>query len=117
MISELIARVFSARNIANFRHLTAKSYAEHIAMDEFYNGVIDALDPLVECYIGQFGEIDDLPAVEHKVTDMIEYLREESDWIEVNRNEIANESAAVGNLVDGVTAVYLKAIYKLENLK
>lgn len=117
MIEELIARAFSARNIAHFRHLTSKRYSEHMALDEFYNSIIGAVDDLVECYIGQFGEISDLPAVDHKVTDMIEFLRDEADWIEVSRDEIANESAAVGNLVDGVTAVYLKAIYKLENLR
>lgn len=117
MIEQLIARAFSARNITHFRHLTSRSYSEHMALGEFYEAIIDAVDSLVECYIGQFGQIEELPSVVHDSTDLIEFLREESDWIEVSRDEIANDSAAIGNLIDNVTAIYLRAIYKLENLK
>lgn len=116
MIEELIARAFSARNITHFHHLTSKSYAEHMALGEFYENIVGAVDVLAECYIGQFGQIEDLPSVDHKVTDIIDFLTDEADWIEVNRNEIANDSAAVGNLIDNLAAVYLRAIYRL-NLK
>lgn len=118
MIPELISRVFLARNKTHLAHLLSKSYSEHMALDEFYNGVIPAMDDLVECYIGAFGDdIKDLPVSKAGSDGMVEFLRDESDWLEVNRNEIANESQAVGNLVDTLNAVYLKAIYKLENLK
>ncbi len=118
MIEELISRVFLARNRAHLAHLLSKSYSEHMALNGFYESVIDALDELVECHIGQFGDsIKSLPEVSAESDDMIEYLRDESDWIEANRNEIAHDSSAVGNLVDALNAVYLRTIYKLENLK
>jgi len=53
MIEQLISRVFYARNLAHFAHWRAKgdgSYAKHVALGEFYDGVIDTIDPLVEAY-------------------------------------------------------------------
>lgn len=118
MIEELISRVFLARNKAHLAHWLSKSYSEHMALGEFYEGVQEAIDPIVENHIGQFGDgIKSLPAATGDDEKMIDYLREEADWIEVNRMEIASDSNAIAALVDDLTAVYLKAIYKLENLK
>lgn len=53
MIEELISRVFYARNVAHFEHWRAEGiggYARHVALGEFYDGVIDAIDTLVEAY-------------------------------------------------------------------
>ena len=116
MIETLIAKTFRDRDMAHVQHFKTGSYAEHAALGEFYAGLMEAMDVLVEAWIGMFGKFGELPEVE-KEEFSIDYLRECADWIEVNRKEIAGESDAVANLVDGVTAVYLKAIYKLENLK
>jgi len=116
MLPEMIAKVFADRDMAQIQHLTGKSYAEHMALGSFYTGVIDALDAATEAYIGAFGPLGEVPTAD-RAPFSIEALRETSDWIEVNRMEIASESDAVANLVDGVTAVYLSCIYKLENLR
>ena len=115
MITELIAKVFADRDMAHIEHLRTKSYATHMATGAFYEDVIDAVDAAVEAYVGSFGPIDEVPMAD-RAAFSVEALRETADWIEVNRKEIASDSDAVANLVDGVTAVYLKAIYKLENL-
>lgn len=118
MIESLIPRVFSARDIANKAHWRSKNNAEHLSLGEFYDAVIDALDTLVEAYQGAFGLVEpEVPEVIDMPDNLADYLREEADWIEVNREQIANEHNAIGNLVDVLTAVYLKAAYKLENLK
>lgn len=124
MIEELIAKTFETRNFAHKAHLNTRVYAQHMALGEFYEDLIEAVDAVVEAWQGMFGLIDadSFKTAEPKGNDfditgsVIPHLRDESDWIEVNRDEIAGSSNAVANLVDGVTAVYLKAIYKLENL-
>ena len=116
MIEELIAKVFATRNAAHLAHLRTKSYAEHVALGSFYEGVIGAVDSLVEAHQGLFGLIDEVNVKPVK-GDIAGILREDSDWIEANRNNIANGSDAVANLVDGITACYLSTLYKLENLK
>ena len=45
------------------------------------------------------------------------HLRDEADWIQKSiAHRSQTEYDAIANLVDGITAVYLKAIYKLSRL-
>ena len=120
MIEELISRVFYARNLAHFEHWRAKgegSFAKHIALGEFYDGVIDAIDPLVEAYQGAFSLIGAIPAPKQTMSDSLKCLEADAKWIEEHHEEISKGNRAVGNLIDTLTAVYLSAIYKLRNLR
>lgn len=120
MIEELISRVFYARNVAHFTHWQVTgvgSYAEHTALGEFYDSVIDALDTLVEAYQGAFELVGDIPAPKTKAEDILGILVEDSEWIEKNHEDICKGNRAVANLIDGVTGVYLSALYKLRNLR
>ena len=119
MVEELIARVFYARNVAHFEHWRSEGvggYARHQALGEFYDGVIDALDTLVEAYQGAFELIGTVPAPKTKAEDILLILVEDADWIEKNHEKVCKGNRAVANLLDSVTGVYLKAIYKLRNL-
>ncbi len=119
MIEELIARVFYARNVAHFEHWRSEGVgglARHTALGEFYDGVIDALDTLVEAYQGAFELIGTVPAPKTKAEDILLILIEDADWIEKNHEKVCKGNRAVANLLDSVTGVYLKATYKLRNL-
>jgi DNA-binding ferritin-like protein len=120
MIEQLISRVFYARNLAHFTHWRAKgdgSYAKHKALGKFYDGVIDAIDPLVEAYQGAFELIGAIPVPNEMEKDPLKCLESDAEWIEKNHEEICKGNRAVGNLIDTVTGVYLSAIYKLRNLR
>jgi hypothetical protein len=117
MIEQLISRVFYARNLAHFAHWRTKSYAQHRALGSFYDGVIDAIDPLVEAYQGAYDLIGAIPVPGEMEKDALKCLEADAEWIEKNHEKICKGNRAVGNLVDGVTEVYLSAIYKLRNLK
>lgn len=119
MVEELIARVFYARNVAHFEHWRAQGvggYARHVALGEFYDGVIDALDTLVEAYQGAFELIGTVPAPKTKAEDIQAILIEDAGWIEKNHEAICKGNRAVANLIDGVTGIYLTTTYKLRNL-
>jgi DNA-binding ferritin-like protein len=120
MIEQLISRVFYARNLAHFAHWRAKgdgSYAKHKALGKFYDGVIDAIDPLVEAYQGAYDLIGAIPVPEEMQTDILKCLEADAEWIEKNHEKICKGNRAVGNLIDTVTGVYLSTIYKLRNLR
>ena len=117
MIEELISRVFYARNLAHFSHWRTKSFSQHSALGDFYEGVIDALDALVEAYQGVNGLIDSIPAVDNPKADCIDCLKDDAEWIEENHESICLGNRAIANLLDGVTEKYITTIYKLENLK
>jgi hypothetical protein len=120
MIEQLISRVFYARNLAHFAHWRAQnegSYAKHIALGEFYDGVIDAIDPLVEAYQGAYDLIGTIPVPSDTPTDPLKCLEADAKWIEENHEGICKGNRAVANLIDTLTGVYLSAIYKLRNLR
>ena len=117
MIEELIAKVFEARNATHLEHWRTKSYAAHKALGNFYEDVIDLVDTLVECYQGNFGIIGKVPDVEQTHNeDCIKCLNDQVAWIAKHRSEIAQEVDALENIVDELTGLYLKTLYKLENL-
>lgn len=116
MIEEFIGRTFAARNTAHVAHLTTRSYAHHQALGQFYEDLIPAVDEVVECYQGHFGPIGDVEIQHGEHKNIAAYLREEADWIEANRDEIAGDSQHIASLIDVVTAVYTRCIYRLENL-
>ncbi len=116
MIEQLAARVFQARNIAHREHLKTTSFSQHMALGEFYDSIIDAIDEIVEVYQGRYGVIT-IPKIEDKVVGGIaEYIMNEAVWIENNRAKFATCNAVL-NLIDGLAAIYLRTNYKLTRLK
>ena len=117
MIEVLVARTFAARNIAHLEHWKTKSYAQHMAMNDFYDGVIDDVDAIVEAYQGAFSliSVPMLPEISAPKS-IIKFLEDEMKWIADNRSEIAKGISAIENLVDGLSDTYLKTLYKLKNL-
>jgi len=115
MIEELIARVFAIRDATHLEHWRTKSYAQHQALGEFYDSLIDEIDTLVECYQGNFGLIGDVKLT-HATGDIVGLLSKDVAWIAKNREKIAGGVDALENIVDGISALYLRTIYKLENL-
>ena len=114
VIEELVAKVFADRNDAHKQHWITKSYAEHVALGGFYDDVIEAIDSLVENYIGLFGQFDLSQTAESlEVPSISDQLQDTADYIEANRDEICQGSSNIGNLVDSLSAVYTKTLFLL----
>lgn len=130
MIEQLIPRVIAMHTMALKAHWRTASDSQHRALGEFYEGVIPALDVIVELHQTMFGpaveaEKPDLPSdfvssapegAPYHSKQIASAFREEAEWIEANRDIICSGVSAIGNLVDNLTAVYLKAASKLERL-
>lgn len=121
-ISDLRAHVFAARDYAHIKHHATTSFAQHMALDAFYNATPGKIDDIVEIYQGAFGLIaETLPEVpdpdEGAVANIADYLSREVRWIQSVRKEIAQGITPIENLIDDLMALYLKTIYKLVNLK
>ena len=114
MIVELITRMFEIRNRAHVRHWQTKSYSEHQALGKYYDAVIDKLDGIVESYQGGFGLIKDLP---YDVKDAKKEIEVEMLWLAKNREAIAQNVPAIENLIDDLSALHLRTLYKLDNLR
>lgn len=104
MIEQLIALVFATRNAAHLAHWRTKSFSQHMALNEFYDDVLEVLDNMVE--LAQ-------PAVK----DILDRLEADMVWISENRTKITGKLPALDNMLQELEGVYLKAIYKLRNLQ
>ena len=116
MIEELVSRTFAARDVAHREHLRTRSYAEHVALGDFYTTVIEQIDSIVEAYQGKFGMIGDYQVETSPIVNITTWLMAEMDWIEVNRDALANGATSIQNLIDGLLETYQRTIYKLTYL-
>ena len=54
---EMVCNILHSRNQAHVFHLQTKSYAEHIALNGYYDAVVALFDGIVESYQGKYGII------------------------------------------------------------
>lgn len=114
MIKDLITKSFKARNTAHANHWTTNSFSQHEALGEFYEDLISVLDKYVEAYQGTFGQLEQAP---DQADDIAKFLRKDMLWLNANRKEIARGVPALENILDEMVAVYMKTLYKIENLR
>ena len=116
MIEQLVENVFAARNEAHIAHWATKSFAEHMALNEFYDNIVDLIDKLVEAYQGCYGLIEVKQLETDLEKDVLYWLNEDVKWIAENREEISGGVRSLENIIDEISDQYLSTIYKLENL-
>ena len=117
MIEELVSRVFAMRNAAHVAHWATKSFSEHSALGEFYDGLIDKIDAIVEVHQGWYGLIGEVRILMMPKGDLPAKIREELKWISQNREKIAQKNTMLENLIDDLMSLYSTTHYKLVNLK
>lgn len=121
MIDQFIAVLFLARDIAHREHLRVSgpgSYARHMALGSFYEGIVDLADSLAESYQGRHGIIKTIPLLENEFPGaIVNSIQKQLDWIESNRYKaVSKEDTALQNIIDEIVALYLSTLYKLKNL-
>ena len=114
-----VALLFLGRDIAHRVHLKTRSFAEHMALDEFYKDIIEPADEFAEAYQGCYNELLNIPLLSNDYKgNIIDVLKGQRDWIEANREAICPRTkTALHNIIDEAVSTYDKAIYKLTFLK
>lgn len=114
MVEKLIEKMFRARDASHRAHWATDSYAKHQALGGYYDEVIEQLDGFVEAYQGTFGLVPDVPA---QPKDISKLIHDDIIWLNENRSAISKNVPALENLLDELTALHMKTLYKLENLR
>jgi hypothetical protein len=113
-MEQIVAILFLDRTLTHMEHLRTKSYAQHKALQEFYEGVIDLADSLAEAYQGYEG-IMKIPLLDSEVSGKIEeHLAKRV--LEIQKLRKSCDLSAIQNIVDEIVALYLSTVYKLRNL-
>lgn len=116
-MEEFVSRGFALRNAAHAAHWNTGSYAEHVALGDFYDGLIDAIDGIVEVYQGCFGKIGEVKPRPFTRDNILSQIVEQANWIAAHRDEIAKGNEVLENKLDELGALYASTAYKLRFLK
>lgn len=115
---ELVARCFHARTEAHIFHLKTRSYATHVALKDFYDGIVDFADSFAEAYQGDYGIIETYPSRFSLSKDALDMLDTLSEWIESHRYDCCDEDDTyLQNIIDEIVALIRSTQYKLRFLK
>ena len=107
-MNELIDFLLETADLAHKEHLATGSYAAHMALGGFYEGLRSDTDTLAEALLALGNEVTGTDDIEVELKERYRRLLEMRD--------ICDGDKAVENLFDTVAANFLSAIYKLDRL-
>jgi hypothetical protein len=117
--AEMISLLLHSRTQTHTLHLQTESYPEHKALNEYYDGIVDIIDGLVESYQGKYGIIKGYKSYnidEYKSTEStIKYLKDLCGKVEKLRD--CCKDSYIQNQIDTVCELINSTLYKLRFLK
>jgi hypothetical protein len=115
----LVSGLLHSRTQIHIYHLQTKSFAVHKALNDYYDGVVDIFDGLVESYQGKHGIIENYKCDGYdnysSVNSAIEYLQKLDKTIETSRKSV--KESFIQNQIDTAQELIYSTIYKLKFLE
>lgn len=123
--AQFFSKIFESREMAHVYHLQLKgdpgSYASHIALGEYYDGVIGILDELIEVYQGQYDIVQGYNIIDTSSTqnlDKLEYFSSVVDYLKSSRYTLlSQDDPHYQAIIDEIINLLYRLIYKLRFLK
>ena len=102
---------------AQILHRQTRSFAEHMALGDFYGELGDLVDTLIESYQGCYGLVMDYPldAKMPPLDNPVAMLSGLSDYVKTKRKAVADESQ-FQNQIDEIATLIDQTLYKLKFL-
>lgn len=119
MTGAFMGVLFLVRELAHIEHLRTRSYAQHKALQEFYEGIVPLADEFAEAYQGLHGKLIEIKLIDNEFEgDIKNILRQHLEWIEENRADVCpKRHSAIHNIIDEIVALFYTTLYKLEFLE
>jgi len=114
-VAKLVGILLMSRTYAHMAHLKTDSYAKHIALNEFYSGLVDFADSIAEVGQGMWGKLD-IPFIPLKgdVDSPIKAIESHLTMIE---NIAKNcDGRALNAIFDEIEGLFYSTLYKLKEL-
>ena len=115
-IAKFIGVLMMSRTAAHLMHLKTGSYAEHKALNDLYDGIVESLDSFAEAAQGEFGKLD-IPYV-----NMMGSVDTPSKTVASHLKTLEKlgegcSKGYLGGIVDEIGALYRSTLYKINELK
>ena len=116
--ADFVGTLFLARDVAHSVHLNTRSFSKHMALNTFYDSIIDHADAFAEAYQGRHGLIGPISLMSaKKTTNIIEFLESSlADVEEMRYKVVKKEDTSLQQLIDNIVELYLTTLYKLKFL-
>jgi hypothetical protein len=116
--ADFVGMLFLARDVTHSTHLNTRSYSKHIALNEFYDGIIDLADKFAEAYQGKYGLIGPISLMSAKKTNnVVEFLEGQVDELMEMRYKVVDKDCTpIQNIIDEIFGLYYTTLYKLKFL-
>jgi DNA-binding ferritin-like protein len=116
-VAQFVAVLLHSGTITHMQHLATKSYAQHVALGEFYNAIIELTDTYAEAYSGAYEQIP-ISAYSNNFSvtkDPEAYLQLIKRYVDVHRKDLPDDTA-LQNIVDEIVGQIDSTLYKLRFL-
>ena len=111
-----VATLLHSATNTHFFHWSTDSYSKHIALGEYYDGIVELTDSFAEAYMGKYGKFTTFPSVYHQPKDPLKYLESLQNFVSDARQDLPQDSD-LQNLIDGIADLINTTTYKLKFLK
>jgi high-affinity Fe2+/Pb2+ permease len=116
---DMVSILLHSQTQVHIFHLQTKSYAEHKALQKYYEGIDALVDGLIESYQGKYDVITQYNSVKNEDyksnEQVIKYFKALDSMIEKNRKEV--KESFIQNQIDTVQELINSTVYKLRFLK
>jgi DNA-binding ferritin-like protein len=111
-----VATLLHSATNTHFFHWSTDSYSKHIALGEYYDGIVELTDAFAEAYMGKYGKFTAFPSVYHQPKDPVKYLESLQNFVTDARQDLPQDSE-LQNLIDEIADLINTTAYKLKFLK
>ena len=111
-----VSVLFHSATVTHFMHLQTKSFAQHMALGEYYDAIVELADKWAEAYQGCYDIITNYPKDFHLATEPVKYLTQIKEFVDDIRKDLPSESQ-LQNIVDEIADQIDSTLYKLRFLK
>lgn len=107
--SKFIGILFHSRDTMHIAHLQTRSFAEHKALNAYYDSILDLTDSFTEKFFGRNGRVE-IVIPESKNQDSVSHMKSMQATLEAERD---NYPSDLQNIMDEMLALVNKTLYLL----
>lgn len=108
-----LGQFFNSRDIIHLAHLQTTSYAEHKALNSYYDGLLDLLDDMIESYFGCLGKRLNIKIPSAEYINPETHLKQFKEYVKKHRGVLGMDRTDVQNILDEIIALINKTLYLL----
>lgn len=115
-VAKFAIRLLHSGTDGHIMHLQTKSFSQHMALGDFYSGIVDLADTFIEAYQGRYGIITDYPnGYQVPGDDPLLEITDLSESVKAMRKDVPQDSE-LQNIIDEIQSLIDSTLYKLRFL-